>query len=185
MDAATQIAPEATDALYAMSNQAHGPEKRGGNTPGDAPVLTLNARWRIAHDGALQWILQYRSGRAETAWRGRRFHGERDALLCSIRELCRPEPVDPVALEAVTGWPQRYPSPAPKRPCTLESDDARHAAWLRTSLAEIRAAARRTGQTPRELSAAAALEREAIRRHVEWMSERPVFRPAATTAEAA
>jgi hypothetical protein len=68
--------------------------------------MTLNARWRVAHDARLQWILQYRYGKAATAWRGRRFHVERDPLLRTIRELCGP--VDPAAVGMIKAWPARY-----------------------------------------------------------------------------
>ncbi len=73
---------------------------------GDVPKLQLNDRWRIADDGRLQWILQYRYGEDAAAWRGRRFHVERDALLRSIRELCGA--VDPAATAAVAIWPAMH-----------------------------------------------------------------------------
>ena len=89
-------------ATPAMSNQAVHRQIEAG----DVPVLKLNDRWRLAHDGRLQWILQYRYGKAATAWRGRRFHVERDSLLRSIAELCGL--VDQAAIETIKGWSPRY-----------------------------------------------------------------------------
>lgn len=77
------------------------------------PILALNDRWRVASDGALQWIIEHRVG--PTRWQQQRYHGERDALLCSIRELCGA--VDASALTTIGGWPPRHPgrdaSPSP------------------------------------------------------------------------
>ena len=70
---------------------------------GDMPLLPLSDRWRVAHDGRLQWIVEQRRGRR---WRGRRFHVERDALLRSIAEMCGP--VEPAAVATIRAWPARY-----------------------------------------------------------------------------
>ena len=75
----------------------------------DTPILQLNAQWRIAHDGEVQWILQERKGRASrksSGWRGRRFSRRRHALERSIREHA--DSVDPAALKIIAGWPERY-----------------------------------------------------------------------------
>jgi hypothetical protein len=48
------------------------------------PLLRLDDRWRVAHDGRLQWVLQHRKG---DNWYGRRFHSERDPLLRSVAEF--------------------------------------------------------------------------------------------------
>lgn len=80
---------------------------------GDLPILALTGRWRIAHDGRLQWVLQIREGRH---WQGHRFHVERDGLARSIREFC--DPVDPAVLAVIADRPTRCcPSfvPAPAR----------------------------------------------------------------------
>jgi hypothetical protein len=79
------------------------------NEAGDRPILQLNDGWRIAHDGALQWVLQRSSVNRRTSarrWQGRHFHVERDPLLRSIRELCGD--VDEAAVETIKGWPSRY-----------------------------------------------------------------------------
>jgi hypothetical protein len=79
------------------------------NEAGDRPILQLNDGWRIAHDGALQWVIQRSSVTRRTGarrWQGRRFHVERDPLLRSIRELC--DPLDQSAVETIKGWPARY-----------------------------------------------------------------------------
>jgi hypothetical protein len=47
--------------------------------------------------------LQIREGKN---WIGRRFHGERDQLLRSIRELCGA--VDPATVETIRSWLSRY-----------------------------------------------------------------------------
>jgi len=73
----------------------------------DVLLLRLNNRWRVAHDGELQWILQTRDGKR--TWKSRRFHIERDWLLASIREVCGE--VDASALAVIRSWPPRY-SPA-------------------------------------------------------------------------
>ena len=89
-----------------------GDEKAPQHTPneaGDRPILELNDGWRVAHDGALQWILQRSSVKRGTTirrWQGRRFHAERDSLLRSIAELCGA--VDPSAVETIKGWQPRY-----------------------------------------------------------------------------
>jgi len=80
------------------------------NEAGDRPILQLNDGCRIAHDGALQWVLQRSSVNRRTSarrWQGRRFHVERDPLLHSIRELCGD--VDQSAAEIIKGWPPQYP----------------------------------------------------------------------------
>src|SRR4029453_11180525 len=79
------------------------------NEAGERPILQLNDGWRIAHDGALQWVLQRSSVNRRTSarrWQGRHFHVERDPLLRSIRELCGD--VDLSAAEGIKGWPPRY-----------------------------------------------------------------------------
>jgi hypothetical protein len=100
MTALTQVrAPCAEIAPDYMSSATDGAEKMTG----DIPLLSVNDRWRVAHDQRLQWILQVRRGRQ---WHGRRFHVERDALLRSIRELCGP--AAPATLAIIARWPRLY-----------------------------------------------------------------------------
>ena len=75
----------------------------------DTPILQLNDRWRIAHDGEVQWVLQERKGKASrksSGWRGRSFNRRRHALERSIRE--HTDSVDPAALAIIAEWPERY-----------------------------------------------------------------------------
>src|SRR4029450_5580101 len=79
------------------------------NEAGGRPILQLNDGWRIAHDGALQWVLQRSSVNRSTSarrWQGRRFHVERDPLLRSVSELCGS--VDQSAVDTIKLWPPRY-----------------------------------------------------------------------------
>ena len=57
----------------------------------DTPLFNLNDKWRLAHDEALQWILQRRRGNPRNksaGYVGTRFHTSHTALLHSIEELC-------------------------------------------------------------------------------------------------
>lgn len=57
----------------------------------DTPILQLNDRWRLAHDGNLQWVLQLRQGRVRSKASGyvsRRFYTSRGALLAAVNRLC-------------------------------------------------------------------------------------------------
>jgi hypothetical protein len=67
------------------------------------PVLVLNSHWAVGDDGVLQWLLLRRAGRD---WHPRRFHVQRDALVRSIRELCRG--VDPGVIETLGAWSALY-----------------------------------------------------------------------------
>ena len=49
------------------------------------PVVALNSHWAVGDDGALQWLLLRRAG---NNWHPRRFHVERDALLCLTSASC-------------------------------------------------------------------------------------------------
>jgi hypothetical protein len=51
---------------------------------GDFPIIAINDRWRIADDGAIQWIIQRRAGKT---WRGDKFLNVRKHLLTWLRRL--------------------------------------------------------------------------------------------------
>ena len=53
-------------------------------------ILGQGQRWRLVDEGN-QWSLEVKKGkrtRKSTGWRGRKYHVEKAALCCSIRELC-------------------------------------------------------------------------------------------------
>lgn len=57
----------------------------------DKPILQLNDRWRLAHDGNLQWVLQVRKGQARAKASGfvsKRFYTSRTALMAAVATLC-------------------------------------------------------------------------------------------------
>ena len=69
----------------------------------DIPILSLNDRWRVAHDGQLQWILQKREG---GSWYGKLFPCSRSSLVRSIAERCGDLDID--VLATIEEWPERY-----------------------------------------------------------------------------
>jgi hypothetical protein len=57
----------------------------------DKPILQLNDRWRLAHDGQLQWVLQVRKGHARVKASGfasKRFYTSSTALTSAVTRLC-------------------------------------------------------------------------------------------------
>jgi len=76
-------------------------------------VLVLNSHWAVGDDGALQWLLLRRAG---NNWHPRRFHVERDALLCSICELCGA--VDAAVVATIRDWTALYRPDALALPTT-------------------------------------------------------------------
>lgn len=69
----------------------------------DRPVLNINANWRIAHDGIVQWVLQRRIG---SQWHGHKFNMTREGLIRSLKANC--DEVDPDLVKEISHWPDRY-----------------------------------------------------------------------------
>jgi hypothetical protein len=93
------------------------------------PNLRLNDRWRVIEcRDRLQWILQARN-RAETVardvWRGQSYCRTREALIrCCDRYAGA---LDPAAVAALRGLPERYPVRATAAIATGASMEAHHA----------------------------------------------------------
>ena len=75
----------------------------------DKPLLQLNDRWRIAHDGKAQWILQVRKGnpRAKASgYASKKFYLRRTPLIAAIDEYCGD--VAGHKTWILASWPERY-----------------------------------------------------------------------------
>ena len=81
------------------------------------PII-VNERWRVSHDGELQWILAQRtgvkvaprpSGSLREPWRARYYLVWRRHIISCIKEHCGE--VDADALLAVEALPERHPRP--------------------------------------------------------------------------
>jgi hypothetical protein len=69
----------------------------------DTQLIGLNNRWRLAHDGLVQWVLQRREG---SNWYGRNFLTSKASLLKAIEDSCGEVGTD--TLDLIETWPEKY-----------------------------------------------------------------------------